>query len=261
MILDNYYDEDTEMDLGYVGAFLEEADEISQYDLGYVAEAVNVQCFDEDTFVVESEDLHKFMNYNDIESYEEALAYVAEANGIDYMPVLAIKEADIVDAINYADMGDSSLLEAYDNMIAQCLEEDVDLCMISLDEGNLPANANLDDIYGSMGMPAAASNIAAADARRNSKGTITKTIQRGRIAGKKAMRFAGKHKVGTGIAAAGLLTAGAYGAKKMYDKSKAKKAAAAAAAAEQERLANRSRFEVARDTAKAKIAQMRNRNC
>ena len=246
MILDNYYDEDTEMDLGYVGAFLEEADEISQYDLGYVAEAVNVQCFDEDTFIVESEDLHKFMNYNDIESYEEALAYVAEANGIDYMPVLAIKEADIVDAINYADMGDSSLLEAYDNMIAQCLEEDVDLCMIALDE------ALFSD----------AEKKAAEEARLKTSYPVAGGVgDKVRYYGRRAANFAGNHKVATGLAGAGLVAAGAYAGKKMYDKRKAKKAAAAAAAAEQERLANRSRFEVARDTAKAKIAQMRNRNC
>ena len=239
MILDNYYDEDTEMDLGYVGAFLEEADEISQYDLGYVAEAVNVQCFDEQTFVVESEDLHKFMNYNDIESYEEALAYVAEANGIDYMPVLAIKEADIVDAINYADMGDSSLLEAYDNMIAQCLEEDVDLCMISLDEAD-----------------AAAADPGMCD---KIKGCGQRAYQSVKNAGSYTYNLAKNNpKSAIALGAAGL-AAGAYAGKKMYDKRKAKKAAAAAAAAEQERLANRSRFEVARDTAKAKIAQMRNR--
>ena len=239
MILDNYYDEDTEMDLGYVGAFLEEADEISQYDLGYVAEAVNVQCFDEQTFVVESEDLHKFMNYNDIESYEEALAYVAEANGIDYMPVLAIKEADIVDAINYADMGDSSLLEAYDNMIAQCLEEDVDLCMISLDEAD-----------------AAAADPGMCD---KIKGCGQRAYQSVKNAGSYTYNLAKNNpKSAIALGAAGL-AAGAYAGKKMYDKRKAKKAAAAAAAAEQERLANRSRFEVARDTAKAKIAQIRNR--
>ena len=239
MILDNYYDEDTEMDLGYVGAFLEEADEISQYDLGYVAEAVNVQCFDEDTFVVESEDLHKFMNYNDIGSYEEALAYVAEANGIDYMPVLAIKEADIVDAINYADMGDSSLLEAYDDMIAQCLEEDVDLCMISLDEAD-----------------AAAADPGMCD---KIKGCGKSAYQSLKNAGSYTYNLAKNNpKSAIALGATGL-AAGAYAGKKMYDKRKAKKAAAAAAAAEQERLANRSRFEVARDTAKAKIAQMRNR--
>ena len=134
MILDNYYDEDTEMDLGYVGAFLEEADEISQYDLGYVAEAVNVQCFDEDTFIVEANDVFNFINSNDIDSIEEALAMIAEANDIDVMPVFAISEADIVDAINYADMGDASLLEDYHDIIAECVDSEIPMCMISLDE-------------------------------------------------------------------------------------------------------------------------------
>ena len=260
MILDNYYDEDTEMDLGYVGAFLEEADEISQYDLGYVAEAVNVQCFDEDTFVVESEDLHKFMNYNDIESYEEALAYVAEANGIDYMPVLAIKEADIVDDINYADMGDSSLLEAYDNMIAQCLEEDVDLCMIALDERFEDLDASMMDRINKIKDPAKRARIMKSYFDQEpvqSIRTRATTPVATNIGGKASLSR--NQKIAAGVAGAGLVAAGAYAGKKMYDKCKAKKAAAAAAAAEQERLANRSRFEVARDTAKAKIAQMRNR--
>ena len=164
---------------------------------------------------------------------------IAEANDIDVMPIFAISEADIVDAINYADMGDSSLLEAYDNMIAQCLEEDVDLCMISLDEAD-----------------AAAADPGMCD---KIKGCGQRAYQSVKNAGSYTYNLAKNNpKSAIALGATGL-AAGAYAGKKMYDKRKAKKAAAAAAAAEQERLANRSRFEVARDTAKAKIAQMRNK--
>ena len=118
----------------YVEMFLNEASVLDQEDLGYVAESVNVQCFDEDTFIVEANDVFNFINSNDIDSIEEALAMIAEANDIDVMPIFAISEADIVDAINYADMGDTSLLEDYHDIIAECVDSEIPMCMISLDE-------------------------------------------------------------------------------------------------------------------------------
>ena len=45
----------------YVEMFLNEASVLDQEDLGYVAESVNVQCFDEDTFIVEANDVFNFI--------------------------------------------------------------------------------------------------------------------------------------------------------------------------------------------------------
>ena len=113
----------------YLQSFMENAEYISEKDFGFVAESVNLQCYAEDTFVARANDVLDFMGSNDIDSFDEALNYVAEAHGIQYQPIMAIKESDIDMAVMFAEMGDSSLLEAYDAIIEQCVEENIALVL------------------------------------------------------------------------------------------------------------------------------------
>ena len=124
----------------YLQSFMENAEYISEKDFGFVAESVNLQCYAEDTFVARANDVLDFMGSNDIDSFDEALNYVAEAHGIQYQPIMAIKESDIDMAVMFAEMGDSSLLEAYDAIIEQCVEENVAL-VLEANQSEQPAQS------------------------------------------------------------------------------------------------------------------------